>query len=202
MKDAGFSDVVIATDHGFFLNAQAEAGDLCGKPRRKLDHVARPQPVGRRRRRTRTTSPSPPRRSGIRGDFRVFAGPRSMAPYRRGLLYFHGGASLQEAVVPVLTVRLRKAKAAGRRQGHRRRCLTGTAPGRLPPAAGDRDRRGELATSSRRPAEFEILLEAQDRKGNVVGEPKPGGAVNAATGTITLRPGQHEQITLRMDAGV
>lgn len=47
-------------------------------------------------------------------------------------------------------------------------------------------------------AEFEILLEAQDKKGNVVGEPKAGGAVNAATGTITLRPGQKEQITLRM----
>ena len=28
-----------------------------------------------------------------------------MAPYRAGVLYFHGGASLQEVVVPVLTVR-------------------------------------------------------------------------------------------------
>ena len=28
-----------------------------------------------------------------------------MAPYRAGVLYFHGGASLQEAIVPVLTVR-------------------------------------------------------------------------------------------------
>jgi len=29
-----------------------------------------------------------------------------MAPYRAGVLYFHGGASLQEVVVPVITVRL------------------------------------------------------------------------------------------------
>jgi hypothetical protein len=45
---------------------------------------------------------------------------------------------------------------------------------------------------------FEVLLEAQDKKGNVVGEAKPGGAVNAATGTITLEPGNKAQVTLRM----
>ena len=43
------------------------------------------------------------------------------------------------------------------------------------------------------------LLEAHDRKGKVVGEAKPGGPVNAATGTITLKPGQPEQVTVRMD---
>ena len=32
LKDAGFNDVVVATDHGFFLNAHAEAGDVCVKP--------------------------------------------------------------------------------------------------------------------------------------------------------------------------
>lgn len=32
LKKAGFHDVIIATDHGFFLNAQAEAGDVCAKP--------------------------------------------------------------------------------------------------------------------------------------------------------------------------
>ena len=45
----------------------------------------------------------------------------------------------------------------------------------------------------------EILLEAQDSKGNVVGEPRPGGDVNPATRTVTLMPGQRKQIALRMD---
>ena len=48
-------------------------------------------------------------------------------------------------------------------------------------------------------SDFEILLEAQDKKGNVVGEAKPGGLVNAATGTITLKPGEKIQIALKMD---
>lgn len=45
----------------------------------------------------------------------------------------------------------------------------------------------------------EILLEAQDGKGNVVGEPRPGADVNPATRTITLTIGQRKQIALRMD---
>jgi hypothetical protein len=46
--------------------------------------------------------------------------------------------------------------------------------------------------------DFEILLEAHDKKGNVVGEAKPGGSVNAATGTVILKPGEQLQVTLRM----
>jgi hypothetical protein len=45
---------------------------------------------------------------------------------------------------------------------------------------------------------YEVLLEAHDRKGNVVGEAKPGRLVNPATGTITLKPGDTEQIILNM----
>jgi hypothetical protein len=46
---------------------------------------------------------------------------------------------------------------------------------------------------------LEIVLEAQDRKGNVVGEPRPGGEVDPATRTLTLMPGQRKQIAVRMD---
>jgi len=46
---------------------------------------------------------------------------------------------------------------------------------------------------------LEILLEAQDSKGKVVGEPRLGGDVNPATRTVTLMPGQRKQIALRMD---
>ena len=45
----------------------------------------------------------------------------------------------------------------------------------------------------------EILLEALDNKGNVVGEPRPGSEVNPATRTVTLMPGKRKQIALRMD---
>lgn len=47
--------------------------------------------------------------------------------------------------------------------------------------------------------DFEILLEAHDKNGNVVGEARKGDPVDPATGTLTLRSGQHKQVTIRMD---
>ena len=48
-------------------------------------------------------------------------------------------------------------------------------------------------------ANVEILLEAQDSKGNVVGEPRPGGEVNPATRTLALVPGERRPVVFRMD---
>jgi hypothetical protein len=48
---------------------------------------------------------------------------------------------------------------------------------------------------------FEILLEAHDKVGNVVGEVQPGGSVNAATRTVTLAPNASLQVPMKMDEG-
>jgi len=135
---------------------------------------------------------------GVRGTFQKVAGPRSMAPYSAGYLYFHGGISLQEAVVPVLAVRLEKEVPEGRnrfelilsyKQGAKR--ITTLLPV------------FEISLRSKslfeQHASVEILLEAQDSKGNVVGEPRPGGEVNPATRTLTLVPGAGRPVVFRMD---
>jgi len=196
LKGLGFADVVIATDHGFFLNAHAEAGDLCAKPPGNWVTVHDRSLLGAGAADANNFAIAA-EKVGIRGDFLRFAGPRSMAPYRRGLLYFHGGASLQEAVVPVITVRLRakqpevaKASVALSYKNGARRITT-----RLPVVSLLVETSDIFSLRS----DFEILLEAQDRKGKVVGEAKPGGPVNAATGTVTLKAGQPEQVTVRMD---
>ncbi|MGD9975627.1 MAG: hypothetical protein AB7S77_21430 [Desulfatirhabdiaceae bacterium] len=127
-------------------------------------------------------------KAGIRGDYDNFAAPRSMAPYRSGLLYFHGGASLPESVVPVLVVKLESVSQPDVR--HFSVELT--------------YKEGAKRITTRRPVvevipwaeglfshhtDFEIILEAQDVKGKTVGEAKPGGAVNPATRSITLKSG-------------
>jgi PglZ domain len=196
LKGLDFADVVIATDHGFFLNAHAEAGDLCAKPPGSWLTVHERSLLGDGAADANNFAIAA-EKVGIRGDFARFAGPRSMAPYRRGLLYFHGGASLQEAVVPVITVRLRakqpevaKASVALSYKNGAKRITT-----RLPVVSLQVETSDIFSLHS----DFEILLEAQDRKGKVVGEAKPGGPVNTATGTVTLKPGQPEQVTVRMD---
>jgi hypothetical protein len=196
LKQQGFHDVVIATDHGFFLNAQAEAGDICVEPQGSWLNVHERSLLGD----GVADSHSfvvPAERVGIRGDFARFAGPRTMAPYRAGLLYFHGGASLQEAVVPVLTARLVATSRPDIKQAsvtlHYKNGATRITT-RLPVIEVSLDN-GDLFSAG---VEFEILLEAHDRRGNVVGEAKAGGPVNPATGTMVLRAGDRVQVPLKM----
>ena len=196
LKQAGFTDVVIATDHGFALNAHAEAGDVCSKPAGAWVVVHDRALLGE-------GDPDannfvlPAEKAGLRGEFPKLSGPRSMAPYRKGLPYFHGGASLQEAVVPVITVKLKQAKqpeiAAAKvtltYKGGAKRITT-----RLPVV--DLAVEGENMFSL--DETFEILLEALKKNGDVVGEAKRSGVVDVATGAITLKPGAKVQVTIKM----
>jgi hypothetical protein len=195
LAKAGFNDVVIATDHGFFLNVQAEAGDVCIKPAGSwlLVHDRCLLGDGTADSHSFVVSAE---KLGVRGDFNQVAGPRSMAPYKAGLLYFHGGASLQELVVPVLTAKLEPTGAPTlERATVRLSYKTGATriTTRLPVV--DVLLEGDIFSQA---ADFEILLEAQDKKGNVVGEAKAGGLVNPTTGTVMLKPGAQVQVTIKM----
>ena len=196
LKDAGFHDVVIATDHGFFLNAHAGAGDVCHKPPGTWTDMHGRSLLGAGAGDAANFA-LPAEKAGVRGDFHMFAGPRTMAPYRQGVAYFHGGASLQEAIVPVIVVRLKKEKQTGKAtptivlsyRGGVKKITTRVPVVEVSVVGADLFSRTE---------DIEVLLEARDKKGDVVGEPKLGGAVNAATRTISLHPGQKERVTIRM----
>ena len=196
LKKTGFDDFVIATDHGFFLNAQAEAGDVCSKPAGHWINVHERTLLGDGTADSHNFVVSA-EKLGIRGDFRQVAGPRSMAPYRAGMLYFHGGASLQEAVVPVLIGRLRAAEEKPDTffnvvLSYKNQATRITT--RLPVV----DLLLETTSLFAQAEDFEVLLEAHAGKDKIVGEAKAGGVVNAATGVITLKPGQRVQVTLAM----
>jgi hypothetical protein len=198
LRGMGFREAVIVTDHGFFLNAHAEAGDVCAKPQGAWPVNAHDRMMLGAGSSDSHSLVASAEKVGIRGDFSQVAMPRSMAPYRAGHLYFHGGASLAEAVVPVLVARLDNARHPDQRKvtveltykNGAKRITT-----RLPVI--------EVVLVSddmfSQDMSVEILLEAQDSKGTVVGEPRPGGDVNPTTRTVTLMPGQRMQIALRMD---
>lgn len=198
LRGIGFNGAVIVTDHGFFLNAQAEAGDVCVKPQGNWlvnahdrmmlgDGVADSHNlvVGAEK-------------VGVHGSFSQIAIPRTMAPYRAGHLYFHGGASLAEAVVPILVIRLdtasepefRKVTVEILYKNGAKRIMTRMPVIELSMVTNDIFSQGKS---------IEILLEAQDKKGNIVGEPRPGGDVDPATRTVVLMSDQRKQIVLRMD---
>ena len=196
LADRGFRDVVIVTDHGFCINTHAGAGDRIDKPNGDwvIVHDRCALGDGSTDDHHLVTSAE---KVGIRGDFSRFAAPRSLAAYRAGLAYYHGGVSLQECVVPVITMRLKrqeqpdvaKARVSISYKNGAKRVTTRVPVIDVAVDAADMFSREEI---------FEILLEAHDLKGEVVGEAKPGGAVNPATGTLALQAGDKTQVTLKM----
>ena len=122
----------------------------------------------------------------------------SVLPVLRPTLYFHGGASLAESVVPVLTVRLDQAAQSDERKvvvelnykNGAKRITTRIPVVEVMLVSDDMFSQG---------AEVEILLEARDSKENVVGEPGSGSDVNPATRTVSLLPGVPKQVAIRMD---
>lgn len=197
LRQMGFCEAVIATDHGFFLNIQPEAGDVCKKP-----HGTWPALVHNRimlgdgagdEHNLVLGAP----KVGMKGNVAQVAMPRSLATYRAGQVYFHGGLSLQEALVPVLVVRLEGTSAQADDLTRIKISYKNGAKKittRIPVIDIEMEKNMLLVGKT-----FEILLEAQDTKGNVVGEPRPGGEVDPATQLISITSGQRKQIALRMD---
>jgi hypothetical protein len=195
-----FAHAVIATDHGFYMNTAGvgagAAGSVCTKPPGTWLTVHDRLLLG-----DGSGDPAnfvlPAERLAIRGDFGQVGGPRTLSAYKAGQGYFHGGLSLPETVLPVLSVALHAALAPAAqrpkvtldyKQGARR------VTTRLPVV--------EIAVESNLftgDASVEILLEAHDKAGNVVGRAKSGGLVNPATGTLSLGAGEAVKITLKLD---
>lgn len=198
LRELGFHDAVIATDHGFFLNGHATDGDVCSKPQGNWVLNAHDRALMGTGNADNHSVVIDAAKLGVRGDYQQVALPKSMAPYRAGHLYFHGGASLPEAVVPVLVARLDTKDVSGTgsfrvelnyKRGAKR--ITTRVPVVELSASSD-----DMFTQDK---DIEVLLEAQTGQGEVIGEPRPGGDVNPATRTITLRPGESKQITIRME---
>ena len=197
LRAIGFNEAVIATDHGFFLNAQAEAGDVCQKPIGNWQICAHDRLWFGEGGTDDNNLVLPIEKLGIRGDFAKAALPRSMAPYRAGYLYFHGGASLPEAVVPVLVVKLQPVQKIKESEikielSYKNGAKKITT--RLPVMAVS------FYTDDLFTPQVEVLMEAYDETGNVVGKPSAGAGVNPATQTVTLEKGTQIQIVLRMDS--
>ena len=198
LRGMGFKEAVIVTDHGFFLNGHAAAGDVCVKPQGNWSVNAHDRMLLGNGNEDSHSIVMSSEKLGIQGNFAQTAFPKSMAPYRAGHLYFHGGASLAEAVVPVIIARLDNDEHSS----------IGKMSVELSYKNGAKNIRTRIPVVEitlvsddmfAREESVEVLIEAQDGEGNIVGEPRAGGEVNPATRTITLTPGQRKQIALRMD---
>jgi len=204
LKKLGFDDVVIATDHGFLLLPGQEAGDAVPKPSGDWLQVKDRCLLG-----SGSANSScvvfPRHEVGIRGDFESYAVPRSFGTFSRRVPYFHEGLSLQECVLPVIAVRLKKevkAKPASvevhisYKAGKTNQVTTRLPLIDVSVFAGD------IFESS----EMELRLEAWGKdpktaQERVVGEPASSDHVHPATGLVRVKPGQAIKVPIRLDEG-
>jgi len=193
----GFNQAVIATDHGFILVPEQEAGNVAPKPpgnwliQKSRCLLGQGSADG-------SSLVFPRAQVGIPGEFQHYAVPKRLIPYQRGMLYYHEGLSLQECVLPCLTVDLKLPTQK-----------------KSPPALLLSYRQGKTdKITSRRPVldlawsqvdafadeqEIEVAVEAVDSKGNLVGLVGSGQTINPATQGVRIRPGLVVNVGLRMD---
>ena len=204
LKKLGFDDVVIATDHGFVLLPGQDAGDTVPKPSGDWLQVKDRCLLG-----SGSGNPScvvfPRQEIGIRGDFESYAVPRSFGTFSRRVPYFHEGFSLQECVLPVIAVRLKKETGTtlakieiqiSYKAGKSNQVTTRLPLIDLSVFGGDIFESGEI----------DLRLEAwckdtgtgQER---IMGEPASSDHVHPATGLVRVKPGQAIKVPIRLEEG-
>jgi hypothetical protein len=204
LKKLGFDDVLIATDHGFVLLPGQEAGDTVPKPSGDWLQVKDRCLLGSGSASAAVVVFSR-QEVGIRGDFESYAVPRSFGTFSKRVPYFHEGLSLQECVLPVLAVRLKREAApvtasvevqTSYKGGKTNQVTTHLPLIDVSVFAGDIFESGDL----------ELRLEAWGKdpvtgQERVVGEPASSEHVHPASGLVRVRPGQAIKVPIRLEEG-
>lgn len=200
LAEVGFDQAVIATDHGFILVHEQPAGNVAPRPSGNWIVEKARCKLG-----TGTADAAnlvmKASELGIPGDFENFAAPRTLVPYMRNEMYYHEGLSLQECVLPCLTVQLESSDKKTKKSSPPRLTLTYRE--------GKTDR-----ITSRRPVvdltwpqgdffndevEIELLMEIVDSKEKSVGTVGSSPFVNPATGGVRIKSGSALSIGIKMD---
>ncbi len=199
VAELGFSKAVIATDHGFVLFHEQGAGNVAPRPS-GIWLVEKSRCMLGKGTADSANIVMKREELGIPGDFKDFATPKALVPYSRGQIYYHEGLSLQECVLPLLTVHLKVADKKVRKSAPPRLTLT------------YRQGKSDRITSLRPVVDLswpqddlfneemgiEVAVEATDAKGNVVGWVGAGQSINPATGGVQIKPGAAIAVGLKM----
>jgi hypothetical protein len=102
----GYQKIIISADHGHVLLPSIQAGDIAkGVTNGKWLIDKRRFKLGHQVKENASTIVVNAGLVGIHGDIREIVLPKGFSVFTDGSGYFHGGLSLQEAVIPVITLR-------------------------------------------------------------------------------------------------
>jgi hypothetical protein len=200
LAEAGFTRAIIVTDHGFSWMQSTSAGNAVSKPpgewKAAKDRVLLGCGSGDSNSMVITTS-----EAGMRSAMDHIATPKGMSTYTAGVVYFHGGFSPQECILPVLDVKL---KPAAQKQKGQRLDITLTYRGASQGTVTTLVPSLELtypADDLFGPSSVRLLLTAVDSKGSLIGQAASSAAVDPVSREINLERGKAIKVPLRIQEG-
>ena len=104
-KNSGFDNVVIMADHGYMVQPKYQAGDNMSKPVGTSVMNERRSQAGDLNGNENSWLYTP-EHIGVQSQVYRFAFAKQYGIYEKNKIYFHEGLSLQENIVPILTVQL------------------------------------------------------------------------------------------------
>lgn len=109
LKKLGFKRIIIATDHGFMLQHEQEPGSVVPKPAGDWT-IEKPRCLLGRGSANAATVAFDAADVGIKTDAPNYVVPKTLGTFQKGVLYFHQGLSLQECVLPLITIEIKDEK--------------------------------------------------------------------------------------------
>ncbi len=200
----GFEQILIATDHGFMLFPFSESGTSIDKPQGDWHVIGKRYLVGRGQIGNNLINLSKEKIGiNISADDIIF--PANFATFVKGVIYLHGGISLQECVIPIITIEVEKRKHKKKEQIDIELTYKGKDFGRITTrrpmitiAIHEEQDENDLFKDILEKQDVELLIQAYKGK-KIIGKPAPNKYIDSASGLIRIQKGSVVKIPLMME---
>jgi hypothetical protein len=201
-RKLGFAKAIIATDHGFLLLPPAGAGGVAEKPKGSWELQKPRFLLGEGDRSTAGAFLAEAISVGVPTYPKKFATPAGLGSFVAGLRYVHGGLSLQECVLPVVTIdfpsqapkKREFGVSLGYKGGMTNKIMT-MRPS-LDLSVSNPDGEGLFGGELEAEVSLIVLVKAS---GAEVGRVQASAGYDPGAGAFRLKPGKSIKITLAMD---
>lgn len=183
-RQKGFDLMVIVADHGYMLQPSFRAGDLIEKPVGSDVVLEESRVLAGSLNDTSDTLSFTPEELGIQAPVMKFCYAKDFTVFRKGEVYYHEGLSLQENVVPQITIRLQNAKK--QQSYHVDLAYKGKKTGTIYTRRPFIDINTSFADLFA--DDVHIIMTITDEQGNLIGKPE-GRAYNEVTEQVDIPSG-------------
>ena len=200
-RKLGFPKAIIVTDHGFLLQPPGGAGGAIAKPDGAWDVAGARFLLGDGSE-TRSTKLFDASAAGVPGYSKKLATPSGLGSFVAGTRYVHGGLSLQECVLPVITIdfpsqapkKREVSVALGYKGGLTKKVMTMRPAIDLSVSHPD----GTDLFDGEHEGEVSIAILVRSG-GKEVGRPQASAGYDPGSGCFKLRPGKAIKVSIAMN---